>query len=347
MGMSYSQRAKNDFTGNKTPSITSLRKLILWLAPGILTLLVILTSSCSTIPESRDHPDSVNSTTPGTIPFYTYKIINVYPHDRNAFTQGLVFENGFLYEGTGLRGRSTLRRVELETGNILQLRKIPEQFFGEGITILEDKIIQLTWQSNVGFVYDKQSFELLREFSYPTEGWGITHDGEHLIMSDGTSILYFLDPVTFDETSRIQVSDNNIPVPRLNELEYVNGEIYANIWQTERIARISPHTGNVVGWIDLKGLLSPEDRNGAVDVLNGIAYDSKEDRLFVTGKLWPKVFEIVPVSFPSPLKEGGNEESCHNENNNYLEQGTGNKTQKGAESRPDCLLGFPFGYQLP
>ena len=253
-------------------------------------------STCSTIPEVIDTPGSVNSTDSRVIPIYTYRIINTYPHDRNAFTQGLFFENGFMYEGTGLNKRSTLRKVELETGNVVQLYEMPKQYFGEGITIYEDRIIQLTWQAREGFVYDKESFELLRNFDYPTEGWGITHDGKQLIMSDGTATLYFLDPETFIETGRIQVSDINGPVSRLNELEYINREIYANIWQTERIARISPSTGEVVGWIDLQGLLSSEDKAEAVDVLNGIAYDEAGERLFVTGKFWPKLFEIVIVA---------------------------------------------------
>ncbi len=227
---------------------------------------------------------------------YTYKVVNTYPHDRDAFTQGLAFENGVLYEGTGLRGHSTLRRVELETGDILQIRELPAQFFGEGVTIYGNKIIQLTWQSNVGFVYDKESFELLQEFNYPTEGWGITHDGKRLIMSDGTATLHFLDPETFEEIGGIEVLDRGSPVTRLNELEYVQGEIYANVWQTDLIARIAPLTGQVTAWIDLKGLLGPEDRSEPVDVLNGIAYDAENDRLFVTGKLWPKLFEIELAS---------------------------------------------------
>ncbi|NWF77940.1 MAG: glutaminyl-peptide cyclotransferase [Chloroflexi bacterium] len=230
------------------------------------------------------------------IPVYTYNITNIYPHDRNAFTQGLIFDDGFLYEGTGLSGQSSLRRVELETGEILQIYELPEQFFGEGITIYEDKIIQLTWQSHVGFVYDKDSFEILQEFNYSTEGWGITHDGERLIMSDGTSTLHFLDPHTFEKIGEIEVFDNRGPVTRLNELEYVQGEIYANVWQTDRIAIIAPETGRVIGWIDLAGLLTEEDRSQPVDVLNGIAYDAENDRLFVTGKLWPKLFEIEIVS---------------------------------------------------
>jgi len=229
------------------------------------------------------------------IPVYTYKVVNTYPHDRSAFTEGLVFEDGVLYEGTGLRGYSNLRRVKLETGEILQICELPPQFFGEGVTVYGNKIIQLTWQSHIGFVYDKYSFKLLQEFNYPDEGWGITHDGKYLIMSDGTSTLHFLNPETFEEISQIEVSANDIPVTRINELEYIQGEIYANIWQTERIARIDPLTGQVIGWIDLKGILSPEDDSETVDVLNGIAYDLKNSRLFVTGKFWPKLFKIELV----------------------------------------------------
>ncbi len=236
--------------------------------------------------------DSVNSTASNIIPVYTYKVVNTYPHDRHAFTQGLVFENGFLYEGTGLHGRSTLRKVKLETGEILKIHKLPACFFGEGVTIYQNRIIQLTYKSNVGFVYDKDSFKLLREFRYPTQGWGITHDGNRLIISDGTSTLHLLDPETFKSIGQIQVRDNYGPVSKLNELEYIKGEIYANVWKTERIARIAPQTGKVTGWIELKGLLGPQDRSTRVDVLNGIACDTKNDRFFVTGKWWPKLFEI-------------------------------------------------------
>ncbi len=237
--------------------------------------------------------------TPGAtdVPIATYHVINTYPHDPQAFTEGLVYENGYLYEGTGLTGHSTLRKVKLETGEILQTTPItdPTQF-GEGITIFGDKIFQLTWQSHVGFIYDKASFARLGEFSYPTEGWGLTHDGQRLIMSDGTARLHFLDPQTLAEVGHVDVYDRNGPVVQINELEYINGEVYANIWQTDRIARISPQTGQVLGWIDLTGLLPPEERQPPVDVLNGIAYDAAGDRLFVTGKRWPKLFEIDVVA---------------------------------------------------
>jgi glutamine cyclotransferase len=232
---------------------------------------------------------------PDTPARWTYKVVRTFPHDPKAFTQGLVFEDGFIYEGTGLNGRSELRKVELETGSVLQSCKLPDEFFGEGITIYGDHIIQLTFQSRVGFVYNKETFELLRQFNYPTEGWGLTNDERHLIMSDGTPMLYFLNPETFAQNRKIMVLDQDSPVWGLNELEYIDGQIYANVWPTERIVRIDPETGQVVGWIDAEGILAPEDHSEPVDVFNGIAYDPAGDRLFVTGKFYPKLFEIKLV----------------------------------------------------
>lgn len=229
------------------------------------------------------------------IPTYSYKVVKVYPHDIGAFTQGLVYSDGFLYEGTGQNGQTTLRKVDLKTGTVLQLHELPDEYFGEGITIFGDKIIQLTWQSNTGFYYDKESFLPIEQFHYSTEGWGITHDGERLIMSDGTAVLHFLNPQTFQEIATMEVADDKGPVKGLNELEYINGEIFANVWPSDRIARISPSTGKVVGWIDLRGILGYYEQQHRVDVLNGIAYDSEKNRLFVTGKYWPKLFEIELV----------------------------------------------------
>lgn len=224
---------------------------------------------------------------------YGYEIINTYPHDANSFTEGLVFDNGVLYESTGIYGDSTLRRVQLETGQILLVHALQNQFFGEGITIQGNRIIQLTWQSHVGFVYDENSFEVLQAFNYSTEGWGITTDGNQLIMSDGTANLYFLNPSTFERIGQIQVHESG-PVTNLNELEYVNGKVYANVWKTQKIAMINPQDGQVQGWIDLTGLRSSQ--NGNPDsVLNGIAYDPQQDRLFVTGKMWPWLYEIKPI----------------------------------------------------
>jgi len=221
---------------------------------------------------------------------YTYEVVNVYPHDPNAFTQGLIIEEGVLYEGTGLYGSSTLRRVDMETGDVLQTYTLSTELFGEGITVFGSKIIQLTWLSGKGFVYDRDSFELLQEFEYTTEGWGITHNGSHLIMSDGTASLYFLNPETFAVEGHVEVHDEE-PVEYLNELEYINGEVFANIWFSPKIARIDPGTGKVSEFLDLttiRGFKSLDPDN----VLNGIAYDAVNGHIFVTGKRWSQIFEI-------------------------------------------------------
>ena len=225
-------------------------------------------------------------------PVASYRVVHVFPHDPEAFTQGLVYLNGVFYEGTGLNGRSTIRKVRIENGEVLQLQKLDSQYFGEGIAVFGDTLFQLTWTSGIGVLYDLASFQRKGTFTYTGEGWGLTHDGTRLIMSDGSATLRFVDPTTRKLLSRLTVRDGGIPVANLNELEYVKGEIFANVWQTERIARISPKTGVVTGWIDLKGLLTPRERAQGVDVMNGIAHDAAGDRLFVTGKLWPKVFEI-------------------------------------------------------
>ena len=238
-----------------------------------------------------------NITAPARVPTYQFEIVNAYPHDSAAFTQGLVFHQGQLYESTGLTTQSSLRRVELETGRVLRKIDVPAQYFGEGLVLFNGKFIQLTWLDGVAFQYDFNSFEQVGTFRYAGEGWGITHDGEQLIMSDGTAALRFLDPNDFHEMRRVTVTDRGREVRQLNELEFVKGEIWANVWYTDRIARIQPSTGYVVGWIDLAGLLAPADtNNGNADVLNGIAYDAEHDRLFVTGKRWPKLFEIRVVA---------------------------------------------------
>jgi glutaminyl-peptide cyclotransferase len=226
---------------------------------------------------------------------WSYKVVKSFHHDVEAFTQGLVFADGVLYESTGRFGKSSVRKVKLETGIVLQTRSLPKEIFGEGITLYENHIIQLTWRSRVGFVYDKDTLEVVREFNYPYEGWGVTNDGRRLIMSDGSSTLYFLDPVTFKTSGQLQVTDSNGPVAELNELEYVEGTLYANIWQKDRIAVIDLFTGRVIKYINLEGLWEKEHNVQPDACLNGIAYDDENQRLFVTGKLWPQLFEIVLV----------------------------------------------------
>jgi glutaminyl-peptide cyclotransferase len=224
---------------------------------------------------------------------YTYEVVHTYPHDVHAFTEGLLYLNGVLYESTGLEGHSSIRKVQLESGRVLQKIDIAPQYFGEGIVVWNHQLISLTWKSHVGFVFDLATLKLRRRFHYEGEGWALTHDGQRLIMSDGTADLRFLDPHSLHETGRLHVSLDGQPITQLNELEYVKGEIFANVWQTDWLARIDPGTGQVLGLIDLSGLLALSDRvPGQTDVLNGIAYDDHNDRLFVTGKNWPHLFEI-------------------------------------------------------
>jgi len=245
--------------------------------------------------------------TPPTAPLqaevvlYRYKVIKTYPHDRRYFTQGLVYEDGFVYEGTGLYGQSALYKRDWQTGKTVKMLRLPDKYFGEGITLFGDKLIQLTWQSHVGFVYRKDTFTPVREFKYAGEGWGLTHDGRHLILSDGTATLRFLDPNTYAETGRIKVRNQGRPVERLNELEYVASppttpptgpRLYANIWPTDQIVIIDPETGRVTGRIDLSGLWTPPADEQGESVLNGIAYLPETRHLLVTGKLWPRMYEI-------------------------------------------------------
>lgn len=221
-----------------------------------------------------------------------YDIVKSYPHDRGAFTQGLIYRNGFLYESTGLNGRSSLRKVELETGEVVQRHTVATEYFAEGLTDWKDQLIQITWQSGIAFAYDLETFKDAGSFKYTGEGWGITQDGNRLILSDGTATLRFLDPKTHEETGKLDVTYEGKPMANLNELEFVRGRILANVWQSNSIVVIDPASGRVTAQINLPNLLSASERSTPVDVLNGIAYDAKHDRLFVTGKLWPKVFEI-------------------------------------------------------
>ncbi|MES2148388.1 MAG: glutaminyl-peptide cyclotransferase [Pseudomonadota bacterium] len=229
------------------------------------------------------------------LPVYDFMIVHAYPHDPAAFTQGLLYRDGFLYESTGLNGRSSIRKVEIETGKVLRKKDLAEDIFGEGLTAWKDELVGITWKSHVAFVFDLATFKLRRQHSYPGEGWGITHNGHQLIMSDGTSALRVIDPQSFRELRRIQVTANGKPLDQINELEWVGEEIFANLWQTNYIARIDPASGKVVGVIDLTGLLQSQGSTAGADVLNGIAYDADKKRLFVTGKLWPKLFEIALV----------------------------------------------------
>lgn len=227
-----------------------------------------------------------------------YRVVHTYPHDSHAFTQGLIFIDGHLYESTGLRGQSSLRMVDLETGRVLQEQPVDGQYFAEGLTDWGSTLVQLTWETGIGFVYDRFSFRVMQSFPYAGEGWGLTHDAKFLIVSDGTPVLRFFNPVTFKEVRHVTVKDHGKPVTEINELEYIRGQVYANIWHSDRIARIDPKTGRVLGWIDLKDLLPDSERSSPEAVLNGIAWDGAHNRLFVTGKLWPKLFEIeiVPES---------------------------------------------------
>jgi glutamine cyclotransferase len=222
----------------------------------------------------------------------TYRIVHTYPHDRQAFTQGLIYTGGHLYESTGLEGHSSLREEDIETGSILQLKDLSSKYFAEGLTQWGNTLIQLTWQNHIALVYDLATFRFLRAIPCNYEGWGLTQDGKELILSDGSATLHFLDPATLHELRHITVKDHGVPITQLNELEFVHGQIYANIWHSARIVRIAPETGRVLGFIDLAGLLPENERSSPEAVLNGIAWDPGQDRLFVTGKLWPKLFEI-------------------------------------------------------
>jgi glutamine cyclotransferase len=270
---------------NRSKKPTTAKPLLLWLA-AIVCLIALIPFIRSWFTQEAEATGA---------PEYGYKVIRVFPHDPNAYTQGLVYHNGFLYEGTGRNGQSSLRKVKLETGEVLQKIDLPQEYFGEGITIFKDQIVQLTWKAEKGFVYDLNTFQMLRMFPHPGEGWGLTTGGDEIFMSDGTAEIRVWDGNTLQEKRRITVRDGDTPVTELNELEFVRGEIFANVWQTDRIARISPQTGKVLGWIDLAGILSTGAVHDPDAVLNGIAYDPDGKRLFVTGKLWPSLFQIELV----------------------------------------------------
>jgi glutamine cyclotransferase len=255
----------------------------------VLSILSVLSvQSCLSNPNNPNNTDNNKD-----VPVFSYKVVNIYPHDPTAFTQGLAWEDGYLYESAGLYGSSSLRKLEPETGKVMKNISLADKYFAEGITIYNDKIFQLTWQEQIGFVYNKNTFQLIGTFSYPHQGWGITNDNEHLIISDGSPVLHFLNPDTLKEVKQVSVYDGLYLIHNINELEYIQGHIFANIWQTDKIAIIAPETGKVVSWLDLSGILDNVSYNKKdVDVLNGIAYDEEDNRLFVTGKFWPALFEI-------------------------------------------------------
>lgn len=259
---------------------------------GLLALSIFLAFSGCNTPASGDPPKAETPANNAVVPNYGYQILNMWPHDSNAFTQGLILVDGKLLESTGQTGSSSLRRVELETGKILKKIDIPVPYFAEGITVLNGKVYQLTWQHGLGFIYDLQSLERVGDFKYQGEGWGLTTDGASLLMSDGTNRIRFLDPSNFRVTKIINVLDGSTPIDDLNELEFVQGEIYANIWHDDRIAIIHPQNGRVKAWIDLTGLIPAGELQDEEAVLNGIAYDQAGNRLFVTGKMWPRIYEI-------------------------------------------------------
>ena len=288
-------------------------------AVGLLPVIVACVAGCSSAVDSSDERTSSGGYLPvlvvrdrpaarveaitttgtqeaGATRRQTYEVVGSYPHDPTAFTQGLVFHDGYLYEGTGRRGESSLRKVELESGRVLESVDLPPMFFGEGITILKQRVYQLTWQSLTGFVYDLESFAVVGQFRQFTEGWGLTHDGGQLIMSDGSAQIYFLDPETIAPLRQIEVRDQGRPIDQINELEYIDGEIYANVWHSDDILRISPRTGEVLGRIDMSGIIDAELIRNPEAVLNGIAYDTVSKRTFVTGKLWPRLFEVRFIS---------------------------------------------------
>lgn len=261
-----------------------------------LTLGLLLTVTVTGCAQAADDGRHAATKTKAPAATYRHQIINTYPHDPMAFTQGLIFAAGELYEGTGQYGASSLRRVRLASGEVLQQVNLNDAYFGEGITLFDDKLIQLTWKSGKGFVYDRKTLRQQRVFPYAGEGWGITHDGTHLIISNGTNRLLFLDPTTFEQAKPpLEVYDGSKPVHWLNELELVRGVIYANVWMTDRVAMISPQDGAVIGWLYLSGLRPPSTLPNSVAVANGIAFDASTGRLLVTGKLWPSLFEIAVV----------------------------------------------------
>src|SRR5262245_2597332 len=283
-----SRRSKKRSNQKEPPPRKSKSRM----ATGLIAAALVLAVLGGVWFRSREGGEqAVASNTPVIAQEAVYEVVNNFPHDPDAFLQGLVWYNGF-FESTGQFGRSSLRRVEYPTGKVLQRVNLDSQYFGEGLAMVDNRLIQLTWQSHRGFVYDRDSFKQLREFNYDTEGWGLTYDGKSLILSDGTDILTFLDPDSFKPTRKLSVRFNGAPLRDLNELEYIDGEIWANVWHSDRIVRIDPASGQVKSYLNLAGILPESQKSDQEAVLNGIAYDAKGKRIFVSGKLWPRIFEI-------------------------------------------------------
>lgn len=275
------ERAKPKAMSAPPESAPSRSRRVVWVAVGLVVAVAVGVAAWAQLAHRGPQ-------------LYGFKVVAAYPHDPMAYTQGLVIDHGRLYEGTGRYGASSIRRVDLPSGRVEKIHAIEREYFGEGITILGNKLYEITWKSGLAFVYDVDTFNVVQTFQYPTEGWGLTHDGEHLILSDGTATLRFLDPATFKTQREITVHDGDEPVPKLNELEFIEGEIWSNVWYDDRIARVSPKDGTVLGWIDLSELY-PRSARSSDAVLNGIAYDRDAKRLFVTGKYWPQLYEIKVV----------------------------------------------------
>jgi|SRR5688572_19639734 len=276
----------------RTPSRAAITAIVLVVAVG--AALVILTSMRSE-PTSQPTGAAGNPTSAASdkrARQVSHEIVNSYPHDSTSYTQGLLWADGGFYESTGQYGQSKLRRLEFPSGKVLKQISLDPELFAEGLALVDTRLIQLTWQSHRGFVYDKDSLRLIQEFTYATEGWGLTFDSKNLILSDGSSDLFYLDPQSYKPLRTLAITMNGQPVPQLNELEFIDDEIWANVWQTDMILRINPATGQVTTFLNLKGILAPSERKGSEAVLNGIAYDAEQKRIFITGKLWPRIFEI-------------------------------------------------------
>jgi glutamine cyclotransferase len=259
-----------------------------------LTALIFFLAACKKEEEKLPPPPTTTTQPPPapSIPTYTYEVVATYPHDVKSFTEGFQFDGGFIYEGTGMEARSYIRKYDLKSGKVIKEVKLPDYYFGEGIILLGGKIYELTYTSQIGFIYDAKTFAKIDSFTYQGEGWGMTTDGTNLIFSNGSNKLQYLDPNNHQVVKTLEVFEGENPLMQINELEYIKGQIFANIWRADRIVIIDPASGKVTGTIDMRGLLSPSEQTRETDVLNGIAYDAKNDRIFVTGKNWPKIFEI-------------------------------------------------------